>query len=77
MSAEQQIGLLADYILAEVDGEPSSSEGAGDCAVRLLKKYRRATQDAINNIGVPQPGYIAPVAAAYEVLMEALKGGDV
>jgi len=32
-----QIDLLADYIMDEVPGEPSASEGAGDTAIRLLK----------------------------------------
>lgn len=40
MSAKQQIRVLADYIMAEIPGEPSRSEGAGDTAVRLLKQYR-------------------------------------
>ena len=52
MSAEGQIDLLADYIMAEVDGEPSQSEGAGDCAVRLLTKYRKAIRGAMNELGV-------------------------
>jgi len=40
MSARQQIKLIADYIMANVPGEPSRDEGAGRCAVRLLTKYR-------------------------------------
>lgn len=28
---------------------------------------------AMNELGVPQPGYIAPVANAYNILNEALK----
>ena len=35
-----QIDLLANYIMADIPGEPSRDEGAGDCAIRLLKKYR-------------------------------------
>lgn len=34
---ESQIDLLADYIMQNIEGEPSRSEGAGDCATRLLK----------------------------------------
>ena len=37
---KSQIDLLADYIMAEVPGEPSRDEGAGETAVRLLKEYR-------------------------------------
>jgi len=36
-----QIEVIANYIMAEIPGEPSRSEGAGDTAVRLLKEYRR------------------------------------
>ncbi len=39
MSAKHQINLLADYIMAEIPGEPSQDEGAGDTAIRLLKAY--------------------------------------
>ena len=34
-----QINELANYIMNEVEGEPSKSEGAVDCAIRLLKKH--------------------------------------
>lgn len=36
-TAEQQIERLADFILAEVPGEPSQSQGAVDTAIRLLR----------------------------------------
>ena len=42
-----QINLLADYIMAEIPGEPSADEGAGDTAIRLLKKYR-VSLDIVN-----------------------------
>jgi len=38
--AKSQIDLLADYVMAEISGEPSRNEGAGDTAIRLLKAYR-------------------------------------
>lgn len=34
-----QLDLLANFIMAEVPGEPSRDEGAGDCAIRLIKQY--------------------------------------
>jgi hypothetical protein len=37
-SAEQQIERLAKFIMAEVPGEPSQSEGAVDCAIRLIRQ---------------------------------------
>ena len=33
-----QIGRLADFILREIPGEPSQSQGAVDTAIRLLKQ---------------------------------------
>ena len=38
-SAEQQIDRLANYILANVPGEPSCNEGAVDTAIRLLGRW--------------------------------------
>ena len=40
MSAKEQIDLLAKFIMEEVKGEPSKSEGAGECAIRIIKEYR-------------------------------------
>lgn len=34
---EKQIDRLAKFIMAEIPGEPSQSEGAVDTAIRLLK----------------------------------------
>lgn len=56
MSAEQQIEVLANLIAGNIPGEPSRSEGAGDCAVRLLGEYQgafRAIASAINNAASP------------------------
>lgn len=72
MSAEGQTKIVADYIMANVPGEPSRDEGAGDCAVRLLERYRRALNRIVSNLGVPNAGYPAPVASAYEVAKRAL-----
>lgn len=71
-----QIDFLANYIMAEVDGEPSRSEGAGFTAVRLLKRYRHALDRIMHELGVPQPGYPAPVANAYEIASDALSGKE-
>ena len=38
MSAKEQIEKLANFIMKEVDDEPSVSEGAGDCAIRIIKE---------------------------------------
>lgn len=35
---QMQIQRLASFIMAEVPGEPRKSEGAVDCAIRLLRQ---------------------------------------
>ncbi len=76
MSAEEQTELLANYIMANVPGEPSRDEGAGRCAVRLLAEYRGAFQRIMNELGVPGPGYPAPVANAWEIAAKAILGPE-
>ena len=68
----EQIEILANFIMAKIPGEPSQNEGAGDTAIRLLSVYRAAMSDALNEIGVPGPGYPANVAMAHKVLHSAL-----
>ena len=67
MTEQNQIDKLADYIIADIPGEPSCSEGAGDTAIRLLQKYRGAFRDIMNELGEPQPATPAPVANAHEI----------
>ena len=43
---ESQIGRLADFILAEVPGEPSQSEGAVDTAIRIIRGFLDKPVDA-------------------------------
>ena len=69
-----QLDILAEYIMAEIPGEPSHSEGVGDCAVRMLKFYRDALSKVKQELGVPGPGYMAPVANAYDIADAALRG---
>ena len=40
-----QIDKLADFIMNEVDGEPSQDEGAGDCAIRIIRKLQSWVND--------------------------------
>lgn len=72
MSAEQQIEVLANYIMAEIPKEPSRSEGAGDTAVRVLKQYRLALTSIMDELGVPGDGYPMPVANAYDIAKDIL-----
>ena len=34
----KQISQLANFIMAEIPGEPSQDEGAVDCAIRIMKR---------------------------------------
>ena len=74
MSAKSETRRMANYIMAHVPGEPSRSEGAGECAVRLLKKYRQALAEIMSELGVPDGNYLAPVANAYVLARDALAG---
>lgn len=37
---EEQIDKLANFIMSEIEGEPSQNEGAGDTAIRIIKKLQ-------------------------------------
>ncbi len=36
----EQIDKLANFIMSEIEGEPSQNEGAGDTAIRIIKQLR-------------------------------------
>ena len=40
-----QLKILTDYIMAEVDGEPSRNEGAADTAIRIIKQLRAENKE--------------------------------
>ena len=40
IDTEKQISELADFIMREIPGEPSKSEGAVDTAIRLLRRWK-------------------------------------
>ena len=42
---DEQIKRLADFIMAEIPGEPSQDEGAVDCAIRLLREHAKEPED--------------------------------
>jgi hypothetical protein len=42
------------------------------CSDIILMRYGNAIREAINELGVPQPEYPAPVANAYEILNKAI-----
>jgi len=72
MSAKEQTKVLADYIMADIPGEPSRDEGAGTTAVRLLKKYRSALDRIMLELGVPGPDYLTPASNAHAIARDAL-----
>ncbi len=72
MSAESQIELLADYILHECPNEITDG-GAGEVAVKIITKYRKAFDDIMHELGVPGEGYPAPVANAYEIAKQMIE----
>ena len=71
-STTSHLGKIKDF--SEIPGEPSRSEGAGECAIRIIRQYREALQAIRNELGVPGPGYIAPVANASEIAFNTLAG---
>ncbi len=69
-TSQQQIDKLANFIMAEIPGEPSASEGAVDTAIRWMRDQVSAVDRALNELGVPVPGYPQPVANAVAILTE-------
>jgi len=73
--AERQTEILANYIMGNIPDEPCESEGAGECAVRLLIKYREALNRIANELSFhdPDEDYPAPVVNACGIARKALK----
>lgn len=40
----QQLEILANFIMVNVPGEPSKSEGAGECAVRIIRELQQSNE---------------------------------
>ena len=43
-----QINTLANFIMAEVPGEPKRNEGAVECAIHIIKEYQHKSENLIN-----------------------------
>lgn len=71
VGANKQTKLVANWIMANCY-EEIGNEGAGDVAVRLLEKYRKALLGIMRELGVPSNDYPMPVANAYELAENAL-----
>lgn len=61
-SAESQIGRLATFIMEEVPGEPSRSEGAVDTAIRVIRELRANENDASVFGALPWRGWGTPTS---------------
>jgi len=71
MSAESEQEKLAGFIQETCPREITEG-GAGTVAIKVIKKYRKALDDIMHELGVPQPGYPSPVVNAYEIARVAL-----
>ena len=67
MLPEQQIEKLANFIMAKVPGEPSQSEGAVDCAIRIIKSSQCGEPAAASQRKVSE----AERSAIFQALGEA------
>lgn len=75
MSAEEQTKRVADYIMFNVPGEPSQDEGAGDCAIRLLKEYQaviRKYQEQVECAPEDYEEQLSKHRAAFTMIMREL-----
>lgn len=72
--AESQVAALAEFIMAEVPGEPSQSEGAVDCAIRIMRNllHVRGTYEEYKKLSAEEARvYESRVAALVAALRES------
>lgn len=48
---QQQIDRLARFIMAKIPGEPSRSEGAVDCAIRIMTETLEPPEEVKSESG--------------------------
>ena len=51
---KSQIDILADFIMATFEGEPSKSEGAGDTAIRIIKNLRSENEQYLEELSAEE-----------------------
>ena len=68
LDLSEQVGVLAQYIIDNIPGEPSRSEGAIATAIRVMTSMSDRMERARHELGVPSSGYPAPVVNAVELL---------
>ena len=57
-TAQEQVDRLSEFILAEVEGEPSESQGAVDTAIRLLREHSHARIMTVERDGWREGGHL-------------------
>ena len=57
MTASEQIDLLASFIMREVDGEPSRSEGAIPCAIRIIQRLEEENAELRKELNAITNGF--------------------
>ena len=72
---EEQIDKLAKFIAENVAGEPSKSEGAVDCAIRLMKKTKQVKY-TLQAWHPASPGGDEPIFMSLEEAKKALKAWE-
>ena len=66
ITMNKQIDLLANFIMANVEGEPSRSEGAVECAIRIILNLQRENKQMKRYFGASPTwdGYMDSVETA-------------
>ena len=71
-----QIDKLANFIMSEVEGEPSQNQGAVDTAIRIIKSYQNQEtlsqewiDDNKKDSGVHYIGYYVPIGRLHDLLI--------
>lgn len=72
-----QVDKLANFIMAEIPGEPSKSEGAVDCAIRLLRQGKELHEaidelDRLERAADPSGPAIVARGAAWRRVQSAI-----
>ena len=67
MPVNEQIEKLAAFIMAEVDGEPSQSEGAGDTAIRVIKSLEAENEELKDRLACCRKQYDDSIAEIHKI----------
>ena len=67
MNLNEQTTKLANFIMAEIKGEPSQDEGAIDCAIRIMTQQEKEIQRLIEEVRRLEIGHKKMDREIYEV----------